>query len=95
MGASLQCRGSGGSDDRKVPGKAPKLNAEQKAQFAEVLEQGPTPAVHGVARWRLKDLVGWVWEEFRVTLREQSMSRILRELTTGSGHVLNTDWAAF
>jgi L,D-peptidoglycan transpeptidase YkuD (ErfK/YbiS/YcfS/YnhG family) len=28
----------------------------------------------------LKDLVGWVWEEFCVTLSEQSMSRILRQM---------------
>ncbi len=45
-----------------------------------MVEEGPTPSVHGVVRWRLKDLVGWVWEEFRVTLSEQSMSRILRQM---------------
>ncbi len=62
--------GSGpeGLIDRKAPGQAPKLSAEQKAQLAEVVEQGPIPSVHGVVRWRLKDPVGWVWEEFRVTL---------------------------
>ncbi len=74
--------GSGpeGLIDRKAPGQAPKLRAEQEAQLAEVVEQGPIPSVHGVVRWRLKDLVGWVWEEFRVTLSEQSMSRILRHM---------------
>ncbi len=66
--------------DRKAPGQAPKLTRDQKARLAEVVEQGPIPSVHGVVRWRLKDLVGWVWEEFRVTLSEQSMSRILRQM---------------
>ena len=44
-------------------------------------DYGPqdTP-IHGVVRWRLKDLVQWVLEEFRATLSEQSMSRILREM---------------
>ena len=44
------------------------------------MEEGPTPSIHGVVRWRLKDLMQWVWEEFRVTLSEQSMSRILRQM---------------
>ncbi len=74
--------GSGpeGLIDRKAPGQAPKSSAEQKADLAEVVEQGLIPLVHGMVRWRLKDLVGWVWEEFRVTLCEQSMSRILRRM---------------
>ncbi len=74
--------GSGpeGLIDRKAPGKLPKLNSEQKARLAAVVEEGPTPSVHGVVRWRLKNLVQWVWEEFRVTLSEQSMSRILRQM---------------
>ncbi len=45
-----------------------------------MVEEGPTPSVHGVVRWRLKDLVQWLWEEFRVRLSEQSMSRILRQM---------------
>ncbi|MBS1168448.1 MAG: hypothetical protein H6R00_4473 [Proteobacteria bacterium] len=37
------------------------------------------PAVDGVVRWRLVDLVQWVFEEFRVSLSPQTMSRVLRE----------------
>ena len=53
--------GSGpeGLIDRKAPGQTPKLSADHNAQLAEVVEQGPIPPVHGVVRWRLKDLVGW------------------------------------
>ena len=44
------------------------------------MESGPIPAVHGVVRWRLKDLVQWVWDEFRIALSETTLSRELRAL---------------
>ncbi len=49
--------GSGpeGLIDRKAPGKLPELNAEQKARLATVVEEGTTPSVHGVVRWRFED----------------------------------------
>ena len=64
--------GSGpeGLIDRKAPGQAPKLSRDRRARQAELDDQDPIPSVHGVVRWRLKDLVGWVWEEFRVTLSD-------------------------
>lgn len=31
-------------------------------------------------RWRLKDLVQWIWEEFRISLGETTMSRELKAL---------------
>ncbi len=47
--------GTEGLIDRKGPGKLPKLNSEQKARLATVVEEGPTRSAHGVVRWRLKD----------------------------------------
>ncbi len=47
--------GPEGLIDRKAPGKLLKLNSEQKARLATVVEEGPTPSVHDVVRWRLKD----------------------------------------
>ena len=41
---------------------------------------GPIPAVHGVVRWRLVDLIQWLWEEFRITISKQTLSRELRAL---------------
>ena len=38
------------------------------------------PAVHGVVRWRLIDLCQWVFEEFRVSISKQTLSRELRNL---------------
>ena len=41
---------------------------------------GPIPAVHGVVRWRIVDLIQWVWEEFRLSISKQTMSRELRAM---------------
>lgn len=72
--------GPAGLIDRKAPGATPKLAADQKRALAEIVEKGPVPAVHGVVRWRLIDLVQWVWEEFRVSVSTQTLSRELRAL---------------
>ncbi len=49
--------GPEGLIDRKIPDRVPKLSPEQKARLAVVVEEGPTPPIHGVVSWRLKDLV--------------------------------------
>jgi hypothetical protein len=46
----------------------------------QTLETGPVPAVHGVVRWRLIDLCQWLWEEFRVRVAKQTLSRELRAM---------------
>src|SRR5262249_31300544 len=48
--------------------------------IAEMIERGPIPAVHGVVRWRLIDLAQWIFEEFRITIAKQTLSRELRAL---------------
>ena len=45
-----------------------------------MVESGPIPAIHGVVRWRLVDLVQWVWGEFRIQISVQTLSRELRAL---------------
>ena len=45
-----------------------------------MIESGPIPAVHGVLRWRLIDLTQWVFEEFRITIAKQTLSRELRAM---------------
>jgi hypothetical protein len=47
--------------DRKAPGKTPLLQAEHRAALAAVVEAGPKPYLDGVVRWRLVDLVQWLW----------------------------------
>ena len=48
--------------------------------MAQAVESGPIPAIHGVVRWRLMDLVQWDWEEFRIQISVQTLSRELRIL---------------
>ena len=45
-----------------------------------MIEAGPIPAVHGVVRWRLVDLVQWLWEEHRILISKQTLSREVRAL---------------
>jgi len=72
--------GPEGLIDRKPPGLPSRLNDTRRAALMAVIEQGPIPAVHGVVRWRLVDLVQWVWDEFRITISQQTLSRELRAL---------------
>ena len=72
--------GPEGLIDRKPPGLPSRLNDTHRAALVAVIESGPIPAVHGVVRWRLVDLVQWVWEEFRITISAQTLSRELRAL---------------
>ena len=64
----------------RAPGSRPLLNAEQRLALQHILDAGPIPAVHGVVRWRLVDVIAWVWEEFRITISKQTLSRELRTL---------------
>src|SRR4051812_45187815 len=76
----FNARGPEGLIDGKAPGNTCKLNESQRQALAERVENGPTPAIHGVVRWRLKDLAMWVWEEFQISLSETTLSRELRPL---------------
>jgi transposase len=72
--------GPDGLIDRKAPGQPPRLTDTHRAALAAILESGPIPAVHGVVRWRLIDLCQWLWEEFRVSVAKQTLSRELRAM---------------
>jgi transposase len=76
----FNAQGPAGLIDRKSPGPTPRLTAEHRKALAQLIETGPTPAIHGVVRWRLVDLCQWVWEEFRVRVAKQTMSRDLRAM---------------
>jgi transposase len=74
----LNEHGPGGLIDRKAPGQPSRLDDTHRAALAGVIESGPIPAVHGVVRWRIIDLCQWLWEEFRVSVAEQTLGRELR-----------------
>jgi len=73
-------RGPDGLINGKAPGQPSRLDDAHRAALKAQLEAGPIPAVHGVVRWRLIDLMAWLWEEFRVTISKQTLSRELRAM---------------
>src|SRR5215203_5646871 len=76
----FNARGPDGLLDGKSPGQPSKLNNAQREAVARMIESGPIPAVHGVVRWRLIDLAQWIFEEFRITIAKQTLSRELRAM---------------
>ena len=72
--------GPAGLLDRKAPGQPARLNPAHRRALGALLEAGPIPAVHGVVRWRLVDLVQWIWEEFKITVSETTLGRVLRKM---------------
>jgi transposase len=76
----FNAHGPDGLIDRKPPGQAPRLNDLHRAALAAIIESGPIPAVHGVVRWRIIDLCQWIYEEFRVVVAKQTLSRELRAI---------------
>jgi putative transposase len=76
----FNAQGPEGLLDRKPPGQPSKLNDGQRQAITQIIESGPIPAVHGVVRWRLIDLAQWIFEEFRITIAKQTLSRELRAM---------------
>ena len=72
--------GPDGLIDGKAPGARPRLNADQRETLKALVEQGPTPAAHGVVRWRLCDLAQILAEDHGVSVSEQTLSRTLRAM---------------
>ena len=77
---TFNAEGPAGLVDGKAPGNSPLLNDARRQALREIVESGPIPAVHGVVRWRLIDLAQWVFEEFRISISKQTLSRELRAL---------------
>ena len=76
----FSANGPDGLLDRKPPGQPSKLIDGRRRAIAQMIESGPIPAVHGVVRWRLIDLAQWIYEEFRLTIAKQTLSRELRAM---------------
>ncbi len=76
----FNAEGPGGLIDRKAPGQRPRLTDTHRAALTAAIAAGPIPAAHGVVRWRLVDFGQWLWEEFRVSVSKQTLSRELRAM---------------
>ena len=69
----FNAHGPEGLVNRKPPGQPSKLTDAHRAALVARVDEGPIPAIHGVVRWRLVDLIQWLWEEFRITISKQTL----------------------
>jgi transposase len=69
------------SDRPRRNGPRPRLSAQQQAQVAEWVEQGPDLERDGVVRWRCLDLQQRMLQEFAVSLHERTVGKLLRKLS--------------
>src|SRR6516225_2421884 len=67
------------------PGVPPKLNSRHKAFLARIVEEGPIPAIDGVVRWRACDLIMRLYEEFGLSVSDDTIYRALK--TLGFSHM--------
>ena len=67
------------------PGGPSKLSDAHKALLARIVEEGPLPAIHDVVRWRACDLIQRLYEEFGISVSDDTVYRALKEL--GFSHV--------
>jgi len=72
--------GLAGLANRRAPGPAPRLSAEQEAAVDRWVEQGPELARDGVVRWRCRDLQARIKREFGVRLHERTVGKLLARL---------------
>ena len=76
----FNAQGPEGLIDRKPPGQPSRLSDHHRQHLVQMMEAGPIPAVHGVVRWRLVDLIQWLWDEYRLPISKQTLSREVRAL---------------
>jgi len=72
--------GVDGLATRKAPGPKTILDDRHRRALEEIIAIGPIPAVHGVVRWRIIDLVQWLWDEFEVSISKQALGHELRTM---------------
>ncbi|CAA2145146.1 hypothetical protein MBLL_04268 [Methylobacterium bullatum] len=77
---AFNAEGLAGLIDRKARSNRPKLTETQRPTLARIVESGPDPDRHGVVRWRLKDLAGWIYTSFGVSLADGTVGRTVKHL---------------
>src|SRR5208283_2082832 len=78
-------QGPEGLINKCAPGAPGKLSKKHRAFLARLVEEGPTPAIHGVVRWRACDLIMRLHEEFGLSVSDDTVYRALKDL--GFSHV--------
>ena len=69
-----------GLANRRAPGPAPRLSAEQEAELAGWIENGPELERDGVVRWRCRDLQDRIEREFQISFHERTIGKLLAKL---------------
>lgn len=72
--------GVAGLANRRGAGRPPKLNAEQKEAFKQLVEKGPDRAEDKVVRWRCVDLKRRLETQFNVEVHERTVGKFLNAL---------------
>ena len=72
--------GLAGLVNRRAPGPAPRLSAEQEAAVDRWVAEGPELARDGVVRWRCRDLQARIGREFGVRFHERTVGKLLAKL---------------
>ena len=94
----LNADGETGLIDRKARGQpSSRLDAMRRAALVDPIENGPIPAIRGVVRWRVIELCRWLFEEYRVSVVKQTLSREsrkmgYRELSARPRHHAKSRW---
>jgi transposase len=73
-------QGRGGLINIPSPDAPPKRDATHWAFLAEIVEEFPIPAVHGVVRWRACDLIMRLHEQFGISISDDERYRILTRI---------------
>jgi transposase len=81
----FNAQGPDGLVNKPSPGGPSKLSDEHKAFLTRIVEEGPLPAIHGVVRWRACDLIMRLYEEFGISVSDDTVYRALKAL--GFSHV--------
>src|SRR3954464_1170723 len=74
----FNARGPEGLRTGRAPGAPPRLTDQHRQALQALVDRGPIAAIHGVVRWRLIDLIQWLWEEFRLSIAKQTLRRAPR-----------------
>jgi transposase len=72
--------GLAGLVNRRAPGPTARLLTEQEAAVERWVEQGPDLERDGVVRWRCRDLQERIRREFKVSLHERTVGKLLTKL---------------
>ncbi len=76
----FNAHGPNGLVNRRGGGPKSLLSASQKHELAQIVAARPDPELDGVVRWRRIDLVHVIKERFGVSIKERTISNLLKEL---------------